>query len=217
MFLPLLYNRISGGAASDKNIKENVCAQIEKNFARAKWKVSPFVLYSRKLLITKFNSSCAVLDQETVVVLRKSSESWCSLSKFSGYSAVFELSLFSLLLQKAVRVTTIMKRLRAPESSESRATTPAAAAPADAAAPPAAADPSATSSAPEGAPAAVTELPAGAEISQPAPEAGAEAAASAAEPQQPSPAPQEPEPTSRCNGEASAALHAATEGGDEQG
>uniref|UniRef100_A0A3Q2YUN5 CaM kinase-like vesicle-associated protein n=1 Tax=Hippocampus comes TaxID=109280 RepID=A0A3Q2YUN5_HIPCM len=32
---------ISGGAASDKNIKENVCAQIEKNFARAKWKVSP--------------------------------------------------------------------------------------------------------------------------------------------------------------------------------
>uniref|UniRef100_A0A8C4YYU7 CaM kinase-like vesicle-associated b n=1 Tax=Gadus morhua TaxID=8049 RepID=A0A8C4YYU7_GADMO len=30
---------ISGGAASDKNIKENVCAQIEKNFAKAKWKV----------------------------------------------------------------------------------------------------------------------------------------------------------------------------------
>ncbi|KAJ3602432.1 hypothetical protein NHX12_030187, partial [Muraenolepis orangiensis] len=29
---------ISGGAASDKNIKENVCAQIEKNFAKAKWK-----------------------------------------------------------------------------------------------------------------------------------------------------------------------------------
>lgn len=36
-----LYDRISGGAASDKNIKENVCAQIEKNFARAKWKVNP--------------------------------------------------------------------------------------------------------------------------------------------------------------------------------
>uniref|UniRef100_A0A3B3XD78 CaM kinase-like vesicle-associated protein n=1 Tax=Poecilia mexicana TaxID=48701 RepID=A0A3B3XD78_9TELE len=40
---------ISGGAASDKNIKENVCAQIEKNFARAKWKVSPFVLFLHKL------------------------------------------------------------------------------------------------------------------------------------------------------------------------
>uniref|UniRef100_A0A3B4BCL9 CaM kinase-like vesicle-associated protein n=1 Tax=Periophthalmus magnuspinnatus TaxID=409849 RepID=A0A3B4BCL9_9GOBI len=35
---------ISGGAASDKNIKENVCAQIEKNFARAKWKVKLFKL-----------------------------------------------------------------------------------------------------------------------------------------------------------------------------
>ncbi|NXG53196.1 CAMKV protein, partial [Psilopogon haemacephalus] len=31
---------ISGNAASDKNIKDGVCAQIEKNFARAKWKVS---------------------------------------------------------------------------------------------------------------------------------------------------------------------------------
>uniref|UniRef100_A0A8C9XGT7 CaM kinase-like vesicle-associated b n=1 Tax=Sander lucioperca TaxID=283035 RepID=A0A8C9XGT7_SANLU len=148
---------ISGGAASDKNIKENVCAQIEKNFARAKWK-------------------------------------------------------------KAVRVTTIMKRLRAPEQSDSRATSPAAGAPADAAAPQAATDPSAPSSdtTPEGAPAAVTELPAGAEISQPAPEATAGVAASAEAPQEPSPAPQEAEPTSRCNGETSAALHAATEAGDEQ-
>lgn len=34
-----LHHRISGGAALDKNIKEHVCAQIEKNFARAKWKV----------------------------------------------------------------------------------------------------------------------------------------------------------------------------------
>lgn len=31
--------RISGNAASDKNIKDGVCAQIEKNFAKAKWKV----------------------------------------------------------------------------------------------------------------------------------------------------------------------------------
>ncbi|ELV09640.1 CaM kinase-like vesicle-associated protein [Tupaia chinensis] len=51
---------ISGNAASDKNIKDGVCAQIEKNFARAKWK-------------------------------------------------------------KAVRVTTLMKRLRAPEQSSSAA------------------------------------------------------------------------------------------------
>lgn len=34
-----LLSRISGNAASDKNIKDGVCAQIEKNFARAKWKV----------------------------------------------------------------------------------------------------------------------------------------------------------------------------------
>lgn len=40
-----LYDRISGGAASDKNIKENVCAQIEKNFARAKWKVKPVFFF----------------------------------------------------------------------------------------------------------------------------------------------------------------------------
>ncbi|XP_003894455.1 caM kinase-like vesicle-associated protein isoform X2 [Macaca nemestrina] len=51
---------ISGNAASDKNIKDGVCAQIEKNFARAKWK-------------------------------------------------------------KAVRVTTLMKRLRAPEQSSTAA------------------------------------------------------------------------------------------------
>lgn len=31
--------RISGNTASDKNIKDGVCAQIEKNFAKAKWKV----------------------------------------------------------------------------------------------------------------------------------------------------------------------------------
>uniref|UniRef100_A0A8I6A2W9 CaM kinase-like vesicle-associated n=1 Tax=Rattus norvegicus TaxID=10116 RepID=A0A8I6A2W9_RAT len=56
---------ISGNAASDKNIKDGVCAQIEKNFARAKWK-------------------------------------------------------------KAVRVTTLMKRLRAPEQSGTAATSDAA-------------------------------------------------------------------------------------------
>uniref|UniRef100_A0A8C3BDS6 CaM kinase-like vesicle-associated protein n=4 Tax=Aves TaxID=8782 RepID=A0A8C3BDS6_CAIMO len=65
---------ISGNAASDKNIKDGVCAQIEKNFARAKWK-------------------------------------------------------------KAVRVTTLMKRLRAPEQTEPAAST--ATATTDSAAPPA--------------------------------------------------------------------------------
>ncbi|KAM5148865.1 caM kinase-like vesicle-associated protein [Mantella aurantiaca] len=54
---------ISGNAASDKNIKDGVCAQIEKNFAKAKWK-------------------------------------------------------------KAVRVTTMMKRLRAPEQTESKTPSP---------------------------------------------------------------------------------------------
>ncbi|CAL8338203.1 unnamed protein product [Merluccius merluccius] len=54
---------VSGNAASDKNIKDGVCAQIEKNFAKAKWK-------------------------------------------------------------KAVRVTTLMKRLRAPEQSDSGASSP---------------------------------------------------------------------------------------------
>uniref|UniRef100_A0A667XFT2 CaM kinase-like vesicle-associated protein n=1 Tax=Myripristis murdjan TaxID=586833 RepID=A0A667XFT2_9TELE len=61
---------ISGNAASDKNIKDGVCAQIEKNFARAKWK-------------------------------------------------------------KAVRVTTLMKRLRAPEQTDSGASGLAAGASAD--------------------------------------------------------------------------------------
>ncbi|XP_027625124.1 caM kinase-like vesicle-associated protein [Tupaia chinensis] len=71
---------ISGNAASDKNIKDGVCAQIEKNFARAKWK-------------------------------------------------------------KAVRVTTLMKRLRAPEQSSSAA---AQSTPATDTATPGAADRSAT-------------------------------------------------------------------------
>lgn len=102
-----------------------------------------------------------------------------------------------VLLQKAVRVTTIMKRLRAPEQSDSRANSPSA----GATAPPAAAtDPSCP---PEG------ETPAGEEISQPPPEA----AASALEPPQPSLAVQEVEAASRCNGESSTA----TETGKEQG
>uniref|UniRef100_A0A7N5ZY71 CaM kinase-like vesicle-associated protein n=1 Tax=Anabas testudineus TaxID=64144 RepID=A0A7N5ZY71_ANATE len=61
---------ISGNAASDKNIKDGVCAQIEKNFAKAKWK-------------------------------------------------------------KAVRVTTLMKRLRASEQGDSGAASAAVGAAAD--------------------------------------------------------------------------------------
>lgn len=38
--------RISGNAASDKNIKEGVCTQIEKNFVKDKWKVVLLILIS---------------------------------------------------------------------------------------------------------------------------------------------------------------------------
>uniref|UniRef100_A0A3B3HRW1 CaM kinase-like vesicle-associated b n=1 Tax=Oryzias latipes TaxID=8090 RepID=A0A3B3HRW1_ORYLA len=137
---------ISGGAASDKNIKENVCAQIEKNFARAKWK-------------------------------------------------------------KAVRVTTIMKRLRAPEQSESKPATPAS----SLLALQTTANPSApTTAAVEGTP-AVTEQPVTGEMSQQVQQT--EAAASPEEPQQL----QEGDPTTRCNGEASATLFTAGEIAKEQG
>ncbi|KAF4803446.1 E3 ubiquitin-protein ligase TRAIP-like protein [Turdus rufiventris] len=48
---------ISGNAASDKNIKDGVCAQIEKNFARAKWKVS------KKHIISKLFFDVTVEEQ----------------------------------------------------------------------------------------------------------------------------------------------------------
>ncbi|XP_077428750.1 caM kinase-like vesicle-associated protein isoform X2 [Vanacampus margaritifer] len=132
---------ISGGAASDKNIKKNVCAQIEKNFARAKWK-------------------------------------------------------------KAVRVTTIMKRLRATEPSNTKASGPAASATADPDAPEVAADPSAPS------PAAATPHDVVTEMDTPALEV-----VDGAEP----PPEQEAEPTSGCNGDSVARLHVGTEEGHEQG
>lgn len=105
-----------------------------------------------------------------------------------------------------------MKRLRAPEHSDSRASSPAAGAPD----PQATTDPTcppSSATVPVGETPTLTETPAGGEMSQPVPEPGA----SAAEPQQPNPAPQEVEPMSRCNGEASADLHSATDIGDEQG
>lgn len=105
----------------------------------------------------------------------------------------------SVSQQKAVRVTTIMKRLRAPEQSDTRA----ADTPAEPAGPQAAADPShppspAPPPPPEG---GATET--GLTLSE------AEAVAP------PSPAPEEA--SSRCNGEASTALHDGAEAGGEQG
>lgn len=209
---PIFYLRISGGAASDKNIKENVCAQIEKNFARAKWKVSIPVLLSCNVTFIKFNRGCVLLKHGRAVIHHCIPQEHIK-SRSAGQSTPLSSARRPLLLQKAVRVTTIMKRLRAPEPSPA-AGAPAAGAPA---ALQGATDPSAPSSSatPEEVPAAVTELPAGAEINQPAPEAGGEVAASPAEPRQPSPAPQEAEPTTRCNGEASAEPHATAEGGEE--
>ncbi|XP_067243274.1 caM kinase-like vesicle-associated protein [Chanodichthys erythropterus] len=147
---------ISGNAASDKNIKENVCAQIEKNFAKAKWK-------------------------------------------------------------KAVRVTTMMKRLRAPEHQT--------AAPAAAAAVPDAANPAAGAQenpqAPSEASTAQSSTAESNSASTEAPvveAANAEAVAAAAppptEPVLHVPAPEQPNPTSRCNGEALDSLPPDT--GEEQ-
>uniref|UniRef100_A0A8C5CR50 CaM kinase-like vesicle-associated b n=1 Tax=Gadus morhua TaxID=8049 RepID=A0A8C5CR50_GADMO len=157
---------ISGGAASDKNIKENVCAQIEKNFAKAKWK-------------------------------------------------------------KAVRVTTIMKRLRAPEQGGSRAASPAEGTtsagaatavevePADAKAPATAASATATTDPVTAATPviAVTECGAGGS-SEPTQAVVVEVEAGGARAQE---QPGGAEPASRCNGDAAAPLSAESEAGDEQG
>lgn len=125
------------------------------------------------------------------------------------------LTFIVVLPQKAVRVTTIMKRLRAPEQSESRSTCPAVGSPADPAAPQAATDSTVPSSTAllEGTQAPATELSTGGEASRPVPEAEP----SAEEPQRLNPDLQGAEPTSRCNGEAPAALHAAAEAMNEQG
>lgn len=39
IFLHLPHCRIAGNGASEKNLKDGVCAQFEKNFAKAKWRV----------------------------------------------------------------------------------------------------------------------------------------------------------------------------------
>lgn len=36
---PALCARIAGNGASEKNLKDGVCAQFKKNFAKAKWRV----------------------------------------------------------------------------------------------------------------------------------------------------------------------------------
>ncbi|XP_039530131.1 caM kinase-like vesicle-associated protein [Pimephales promelas] len=139
---------ISGNAASDKNIKENVCAQIEKNFAKAKWK-------------------------------------------------------------KAVRVTTMMKRLRAPEhQAAGAAAAPEVANPAAGAQenPQAPSEASTAQSSTAESPSASTETP--------VVEAAAAAAPPPAEPVLHVPVPEQPDPTSRCNGEALDSLPSYT--GEEQ-
>lgn len=50
--------RISGNAASDKNIKDGVCAQIEKNFAKAKWKVSLFTHHKTQACVLAVSIRC---------------------------------------------------------------------------------------------------------------------------------------------------------------
>ncbi|KAK4814994.1 hypothetical protein QYF61_010158 [Mycteria americana] len=125
---------ISGNAASDKNIKDGVCAQIEKNFARAKWK-------------------------------------------------------------KAVRVTTLMKRLRAPEQTETAPAPAPAPAPATAATATAATATAATAT-------AATDTVAPAAPSTPP---------AAAQP----PAPGTP-PATTCNGDGAATAAAAAESPSEQ-
>ncbi|KAJ8409378.1 hypothetical protein AAFF_G00235760 [Aldrovandia affinis] len=140
---------ISGNAASNKNIKDGVCAQIEKNFAKAKWK-------------------------------------------------------------KAVRVTTIMKRLRAPEQSSSASANPSAG-PATPAVPAAQSDvPAAPVSAPSATESPSTEpentaVSEGAGEGQPPPDSA-----------HTNPAPEEADPSSRCNGETPVPHQPATAPGDEQ-
>lgn len=158
---------ISGNAASDKNIKDGVCAQIEKNFAKAKWK-------------------------------------------------------------KAVRVTTIMKRLRAPEQSASAATAPAApAAPADPEAPAASADPAAPASNDTPTATESESSPGSSEAPTPSEPPSTEPENKPASPEEDSSAQpdssaqvgvveEEEAASSRCNGETAAPLEPAVEACDEQ-
>lgn len=46
--MSVLYFRIAGDTALDKNIHESVSAQIKKNFAKSKWKVNPCIYESKR-------------------------------------------------------------------------------------------------------------------------------------------------------------------------
>ncbi|KAG5275353.1 hypothetical protein AALO_G00146480 [Alosa alosa] len=54
---------ISGNAASDKNIKDGVCAQIEKNFAKAKWKLMLVILANQHDQLDRLVTSMTILHQ----------------------------------------------------------------------------------------------------------------------------------------------------------
>lgn len=151
-----LLSRISGNAASDKNIKDGVCAQIEKNFARAKWKVgfgllSSWLNFKHCSLHPQFLAASAPLQRSTnslgpwyavalpaaqVLSSWEARGSWGS-AEGAGFdhsegvhSVNLTMSLSSLSsFQKAVRVTTLMKRLRAPEQSGTAAAQSALGAP----------------------------------------------------------------------------------------
>nr|XP_033781894.1 caM kinase-like vesicle-associated protein [Geotrypetes seraphini] len=56
---------ISGNAASSKNIKDGVCAQIEKNFAKAKWKKAVRVTTMMKRLRAQEQAKVAQTEQAT--------------------------------------------------------------------------------------------------------------------------------------------------------
>uniref|UniRef100_A0AAY5EBY2 Protein kinase domain-containing protein n=1 Tax=Electrophorus electricus TaxID=8005 RepID=A0AAY5EBY2_ELEEL len=75
----LWHEWIAGNAASEKNLKDGVCAQFEKNFAKAKWRVRSLLqLINRPRLIAEKSLSIylASLSQPPYA----SSHSVCSLA-----------------------------------------------------------------------------------------------------------------------------------------
>lgn len=78
IWICFVFCRISGNAASDKNIKENVCAQMEKNFARAKWKV---IIHAQFVLRSTFFKSrtCFVCSSSFIIARPRSGSFFLSL------------------------------------------------------------------------------------------------------------------------------------------
>lgn len=56
-----IFARIAGNGASEKNLKEGVCAQFEKNFAKAKWRVRGLYYHTRQ--------SCTTCQKPLMIVL----------------------------------------------------------------------------------------------------------------------------------------------------